>query len=220
MAISGGSGLLLMLFISAISVIISAAEPPSLNPDGHQQMDRIIEAMIGTGDFRDWAGDFLSAVNDQFGIPLSATLFIPDSFDAASVTVAGGAADGRLTLAYHVVPRRLAFSDLLLMKPLTRLPTLLPETSIVVTNNSASGFAIDGVRVSSPDLFLSSSIAIHGVASPLDLSLPAGGRDGTFGGSLLPRTRKDHANSGSACFPVWFLFPVVMAVVSAVKIRL
>lgn len=57
------------------------------------------------------------------------------------------------------------------MEPLARLPTLLPGNSIVVTNNSVSGYTLDGVLVSEPDLFLSSSIAIHGVASSLDFSL-------------------------------------------------
>ncbi|CAA7019721.1 unnamed protein product [Microthlaspi erraticum] len=30
----------------------------------HQHADRIIKAMSGAGDFRDWAADFLSTVND------------------------------------------------------------------------------------------------------------------------------------------------------------
>ncbi|CAN6901179.1 unnamed protein product, partial [Brassica oleracea] len=43
-------------------------------------------------------------------------------------------------------------------QPLSRLLALLPGNSIVVTNNSVTGFAVDGVLVTEPDLFLSSQI--------------------------------------------------------------
>ncbi|ESQ33775.1 hypothetical protein EUTSA_v10009325mg [Eutrema salsugineum] len=193
------SHLLLLLLLATVSVLTSAASPPSLTPQDRQYADRIIEAMIGAGDFRDWAADFLSAVDDQFGIPLSATIFIPSDFDAADVSSSsssssngGSTNSGRLSVAYHIVPQRLAFSDLRLLKPLSRLPTLLPGNTIVVTNNSVSDFTIDGVLVSEPDLFLSSSIAIHGVASSLDFSRygDVGNGDPTLADSLRPRTRR------------------------------
>ncbi|KAH0856047.1 hypothetical protein HID58_084308 [Brassica napus] len=41
----------------------------------------------------------------------------------------------RLSVAYHIVPQCLSFTDLRLLQPLSRLPTLLPRNSIVVTNN-------------------------------------------------------------------------------------
>ncbi|CAA7018469.1 unnamed protein product [Microthlaspi erraticum] len=158
--------LLLFLLLTATTVVSSPAyDLPS------QHADRIIEAMIGAGDLREWAADFLSSVDDQFGIPLSATIFIPSDFDPTDISSSiTGSASGRQSVAYHIVPQRLSFADLRLLEPLSRLPTLLPGHSIVVTNNSVSGFTLDGVLVSEPDLFLSSSIAIHGVASPLDLS--------------------------------------------------
>ncbi|CAN6893914.1 hypothetical protein Bca4012_093035 [Brassica carinata] len=167
------SHLLLIFLITTVSYLTPAAFPPSITPQDQQHADRIIQAMIGAGEFRDWAADFLSAVDDQFGIPLSATIFIPSDFDAAGITSSngGGATNpGRLSVAYHIVPQRLSFADLRILQPLSRLPTLLPGNSIVVTNNSVSDFTVDGVLVSEPDLFLSSSIAIHGVASPLDFS--------------------------------------------------
>ncbi|CAF1715676.1 unnamed protein product, partial [Brassica oleracea] len=51
-------------------------------------------------------------------------------------------------------------TDLRLLQPLSRLPTLLPRNSIVVTNNYVSGFAVDGVLVTEPDLFLSSQMCL------------------------------------------------------------
>ncbi|CAF2045180.1 hypothetical protein YC2023_109561 [Brassica napus] len=53
----------------------------------------------------------------------------------------------RLSVAYHIVPQRLSFTDLRLLQPLSRLPTLLAGNLIVGTNNSVSGFAVDGVLV-------------------------------------------------------------------------
>ncbi|EOA39198.1 hypothetical protein CARUB_v10012166mg [Capsella rubella] len=188
------SHLLLLFLITTVTSLTSAASPPYLTSQDHQHADRIIEAMIGAGDFRDWAADFLSSVDDQLGIPLSATIFIPSDFDSADVssTSTEDSANNplRLSVAYHIVPQRLSFSDLRLLKPLSRLPTLLPGNSIVVTNNSVSGYTLDGVLVSEPDLFISSSIAIHGVASTLDFSRYGDfgdGDDTAFADSLRPR---------------------------------
>ncbi|KAH0911360.1 hypothetical protein HID58_034681, partial [Brassica napus] len=44
----------------------------------------------------------------------------------------------RLSVAYHIVPQRLSFTDLRLLQPLSRLPTLLAGNLIVGTNNSVS----------------------------------------------------------------------------------
>ncbi|KAG7593476.1 FAS1 domain [Arabidopsis thaliana x Arabidopsis arenosa] len=202
------SHLLLFFLITTVTSLTSAASPPYLTSQDHQHADRIIEAMIGAGDFRDWAADFLSAVDDQLGIPLSATIFIPSDFDSADVSSSSSttgdnnAYPRRLSVAYHIVPQRLSFTDLRLLKPLSRLPTLLPGNSIVVTNNSVSGYTLDGVLVSEPDLFLSSSIAIHGVASSLDFSRYGdfGTGDTTLADSLRPwshRRRRPHGGSNS-----------------------
>ncbi|KAF8104878.1 hypothetical protein N665_0166s0060 [Sinapis alba] len=165
------SHLLLLFLITTVSFLTSSAYPPSQTPQDHLHADRIIEAMIGAGDFRDWASDFLFAVEDQIGIPLSATIFIPTDFDTADISSSSTNGGRLLSVAYHIVPQRLSFTDLRFLKPLSRLPTLLPGNSIVITNNSVSGFTLDGVLVTEPDLFLSSPIAIHGVASSLDFSL-------------------------------------------------
>ncbi|KAG7656003.1 unnamed protein product [Arabidopsis thaliana] len=189
------SHLFLLFLITTVTFLTSAASPAYLTSQDHQHADRIIEAMIGAGDFRDWAADFLSAVDDQFGIPLSATIFIPSDFDSADISSSSSSTTGdnnanprRLSVAYHIVPQRLSFTDLRLFKPLSRLPTLLPGNTIVVTNNSVPGYALDGVLVSEPDLFLSSSIAIHGVASSLDFSRYGdfGTGDTTLADSLRP----------------------------------
>uniref|UniRef100_A0A1J3K676 Uncharacterized protein n=1 Tax=Noccaea caerulescens TaxID=107243 RepID=A0A1J3K676_NOCCA len=59
---------LLLFLIATVSSLASDASPLSMTPQDHQHAYRIIKAMIGAGDFRDWATDFLSAVDDQFRI--------------------------------------------------------------------------------------------------------------------------------------------------------
>ncbi|KAG2330948.1 hypothetical protein Bca52824_002128 [Brassica carinata] len=67
-------------------------------PQDHLHADRIIEAMIGAGDFSDWASDFLFAVEDQVEIPLSTSVFIPTDFDTADVSSTNGGR--RLSVAW------------------------------------------------------------------------------------------------------------------------
>ncbi|XP_010456874.1 PREDICTED: FAS1 domain-containing protein SELMODRAFT_448915-like [Camelina sativa] len=193
--------LLLFLITAVVSSFTSATSPPYLTSQDHQHADRIIEAMIGAGGFRGWAADFLSAVDDQFGLPLSATIFIPSDFDSADVSSNGdNATPRRLSVAYHIVPQRLSFTDLQILKPLSRIPTLLPGNSIVVTNNSVSGYTLDGVLVSEPDLFISSSVAILGVASTLDFSRYGGfgnDDDTAFADSLRRRGGGGHGDIGN-----------------------
>ncbi|KAK6118431.1 LOW QUALITY PROTEIN: hypothetical protein DH2020_047848 [Rehmannia glutinosa] len=76
------------------------------------------------------------------------------------------------TLRYHVIPnRRHTFADLQnLSSPF--LETLLPHYSVligktrdgyVLFDNASVGLMVDGVRLSDPDLFLGSRIAVHGI---------------------------------------------------------
>ncbi|KFK44877.1 hypothetical protein AALP_AA1G314400 [Arabis alpina] len=207
------------LFLLLLLITTTVASPPS------QHSDRIIEAMIGAGDFHDWATDFFSAIDDNFGIPLSATIFIPSDFDAAGFSSSSSSSSDsrRLSVAYHIVPQRLSFSDLRILEPLSHLPTLLPGNSIVVTNNSVSGYTLDGVLVTEPDLFLSSSVAIHGVASSLDFSLygeVVNGDDSGLGDSLHrfrrrppPGYKNNETSVSSASFVYgsFLLFPLALA---------
>ncbi|KAK3188810.1 hypothetical protein Dsin_028371 [Dipteronia sinensis] len=127
--------LLLLLFTTTI---MSASSPPPPPPPQQQQLNNIIDALIGAGDFNSWANMLSSA--DPTAFPLWATFFIPsDSSEESSPAVDRMA----MVMAYHVVPQRLSFSELCLLKPLTRLPTLLPTKSILITNNSISNFTLD-----------------------------------------------------------------------------
>ncbi|CAA7019720.1 unnamed protein product [Microthlaspi erraticum] len=118
-------------------------------------------------------------------------MFIPSDFDAADVSSSKAALIPVVSPSLTtIVPQCLSANDLRLMNLLSRLPTLLRGNTIIVTNNSASYFTLDGVLVSEPDLFLSSSIAIHGVDSSLDFGDDGNG-DTTLADSLRPWSHRN-----------------------------
>ncbi|KAG4957130.1 hypothetical protein JHK82_042865 [Glycine max] len=150
---------LLLLFLTMVGP--TTPTPPSSPPA--QQLNNIIDALIGASDFTTWVS-ILSSANATI-LPLSATLFVPrnSTMDLPP--------PDPLLLPYHVVPQRLPFSDLLLLPHRARLPTLLAGKSISVTDNSPNNFSLDDVPLTHPDLFSTPSLAVHGVATFLDYSL-------------------------------------------------
>lgn len=116
--------------------------------------------------FHEWPGAFIGADKEQ----LPVTLFLPFSDEPSPSPT------DKVVAAYHIVPKKLLLHDLLSMAVLSRLPTLVPGTSIVITNNSPYRFTLelDGVRVTKPELFVSKSIVIHRIASPLDYARNGG----------------------------------------------
>ncbi|XP_022720781.1 fasciclin-like arabinogalactan protein 19 [Durio zibethinus] len=173
--------LFFLLFLFSISAF--AAEhhhrrplPPPPSPLHQHQLNNIIDALIGAGDFNNWA-NMLSAY-DLLMLPLSATLFVPsdDSFFPFPVPTSSttAASFDPFVVPYHIVPQRLTFSQLTLFKPFSRLPTLLPSKSILITNRSLSNFTLDASRISYPDLYLTSAIAVHGIAALLNYTVYGG----------------------------------------------
>lgn len=165
--------LLLIIIISTIMTTTFSTSLPSLTTEQNQIATKIIDAMISSGSFEDWSGAFLNTNDELNGQVLTSTLFLPKT------SVEGINATSPLVASYHIVPQWLDFSNISLMKPLSRIPTLLSGHSIVVTNNSASSFTLDGVLISEPDLFVSPSIVIHRIASPFNFSR-YGGREGVL----------------------------------------
>ncbi|KAL1210587.1 hypothetical protein V5N11_006906 [Cardamine amara subsp. amara] len=155
---------LLIIIIFTITMTTSSTSLPSLTMEQNQIATKIIDAMISSGSFEDWSGAFLNSNDEINGPVLTSTLFLPKT------SVEGINATSSLVVSYHIVPQWLDFSNISLMKPFSRIPTLLSGNFIVVTNNSASGFTLDGVLISEPDLFVSPSIVIHRMASPFNFS--------------------------------------------------
>ncbi|CAL9227247.1 unnamed protein product [Arabidopsis halleri] len=101
---------------------------------------------------------FIGADKEQ----LPMTLFLPSSEDPSPSPTY------KIAAAYHIVPKKLLLADLLSMEVNSRLPTLVPGASIIVTNNLP--LELNGVRVTDPEVFVSKSIVIHRIASPLDFT--------------------------------------------------
>uniref|UniRef100_A0A7N0V3R2 FAS1 domain-containing protein n=1 Tax=Kalanchoe fedtschenkoi TaxID=63787 RepID=A0A7N0V3R2_KALFE len=150
----------------------SLVRPPQMS---QERMNSILEALIGTGDFANWAD--LLAFADPALLPFTTTLFVPDNDEF--VPAADGGFDPFLFL-YHVVPHRLSFSDLCLLRADTRLPTLLPTKSILVTNSSRFNFTLDGVTITDPDIYSTDSVSVHGIHGLLNYQKYGGG-----GGTIL-----------------------------------
>ncbi|KAG6790678.1 hypothetical protein POTOM_006841 [Populus tomentosa] len=129
-----------------------------------EQIYNIIDAILGTGDFKNWANALGMADSTTF--PISATFFIPSGNSLSPITTS---ADPDI-FPYHIVPQRLSFADLQQFKTFSRLPTLLFDKSILITNNSASNFTLDGSRLTHPDIYTNAAITVHGIDNLLDHS--------------------------------------------------
>ncbi|CAL5186974.1 unnamed protein product [Lathyrus oleraceus] len=139
----------------------SSSTTPS-PPMPTQELNNILDALIGSGDtsINKWVS-ILSMTNPS----LSLTLFIPQQTPSPSSSTLDP-----FTFPYHIVPQRLAFADLLLLPRYSRLPTLLPGKTIAITDNSIGNFTLDDVLLTHPDLYNTSSLAVHGVERLLDYS--------------------------------------------------
>ncbi|OVA02143.1 FAS1 domain [Macleaya cordata] len=169
-------------FFTTLTTITSAT--PSTPPNKTQinlskqqlQFQNIIETLMSsnTGNFSNWAV-VLSATFDPSRFPLTATFFIPSNNALSNITASQFLQFDSLTLAYHIIPQKLPFSLLQNFKIGSRIPTLLPNQTILVTNNSESNFTIDNSQITHPDLYINGAIAVHGIGSLLNYSVFGGG---------------------------------------------
>ncbi|XP_057972639.1 fasciclin-like arabinogalactan protein 19 [Malania oleifera] len=100
----------------------------------------------------------------------SFTLFAPPDSDLFSLDMSSVADDYVRTLRLHVLPRRLSLADLRRLSPGSRIESLLYRHHLTISNHRVSingtiskYVAVDGVRISVPNLYLSLDIAIHGL---------------------------------------------------------
>ncbi|KAL8033850.1 hypothetical protein ABFS82_13G184700 [Erythranthe guttata] len=151
------------------------------------QLDNIFDALISAGDFAGWTN--LISSTDSSSLPLTATIFIPshDGIPSSPLSTANTITGMRLNpflMAYHIVPHRLTFSDLQQFGTHTRLPTLLPDKYIIITNNSPTNFTVDDSQIVQADVFVNAAFSVHGIQKVLDYTLYAGN-------SILPPPPED-----------------------------
>ncbi|OAY54337.1 receptor-like protein 51 [Manihot esculenta] len=153
--------------IPTLNISAAAPPPPRVRGINRQQLNNIIDALIGAGDFNRWAN--ILSVADPSSLPLSATLFVPADDSRSPISTA--ITFDPLIFPYHIVPQRLCFAELRQMKLYTRLPTLLLSKSILITNNSISNYTLDDSLLSHPDLFTTGTFAVHGMGTLLDYNV-------------------------------------------------
>ncbi|OVA10044.1 FAS1 domain [Macleaya cordata] len=144
-----------------------------LNRASDQQLRNIIEALMGTQDFSNWA--VVLSTTDPSTFPLTATLFIPSDNALSNITPTEFRQFHPSIFAYHIIPQQLNFSLLKTFKIGSRIPTLLPNNTILVTTNSESNYTIDDSQIIHPDLYINGAIAVHGIGSLLNYSVFGGG---------------------------------------------
>ncbi|XP_074316757.1 FAS1 domain-containing protein SELMODRAFT_448915-like [Silene latifolia] len=132
------------------------------------QLNTIMDAIIGASDFTSWS-KLLSGA-DISTIPLSATVFIPITASASATASPVENSNSPVLLPYHIIRRRFSFAELQLFPTGTRLPTLLPGTTLCITNNSAVNFTVNGDKLTEPNLFQNDIVCVHGVEGLLRLS--------------------------------------------------
>ena len=146
----------ILAFLSALAVmaVVSGTVEDTIR--------RVVDALADAS-FEEWSATFIETNDKIRGDVLRSTLFIPDI--SANLS---GRENRHKVAAYHIVTERLEYFDLLSKPNQTLLPTLLKDYSIVVTNNSESGFSVNGVLITETEVFADRYIAIHRIASPLD----------------------------------------------------
>lgn len=145
-----------------------------------QQLNNIIDALIGAGDFSGWI-NFLSNTNPS-SLSFTATFFVPsnDAISQFPTATASGMNFDPFIVPYHIVPQRLSFSDLQRFSILTRLPTLFSSKYIVITNNSRFNFTVDDSLVTHPDILVNAAFSVHGIKNVLDYNVYGGNDNGLF----------------------------------------
>ncbi|KAI3961937.1 hypothetical protein MKW92_036031 [Papaver armeniacum] len=139
-----------------------------------QQYQNIIEALMATQDYSNWA-EVLS-ITDPFTFPITATFLIPGdnplinttSTSSSSSSSSSSSQSLTSTIGYHIIPQQLPFSVLQTFAIGSRIPTLLPEKTILVTNNSQSNYTIDEIQITYPDLYINGAVVVHGIKSTLN----------------------------------------------------
>ncbi|CAH1440817.1 unnamed protein product [Lactuca virosa] len=165
------------------TISIRSPPPPPTRPEymQQQQLKNIIDALIGAGDFAAWANIlFNPKINSSIPtsttaalIPTTATMFVPgnDALSHLSASATGAYNFDPFIIPYHILPQRLTFSELQLFKTQTRLPTLLPSKTIIITNNTPSNFTIDDSLIMQPDIYQNPAVCVHGIAAILDYTM-------------------------------------------------
>lgn len=181
---------LLMTAITCFPDDSAPANPPPLQDPNYasNQLRNVIQAVVGAGDFGGWSNVLYGL--DPMSLPSKATLFLPSN--EGLMRLPSDIDFSSALVKYHIVPQHLSFYDLLRYEAGARLPTMLPNGTILVTNNTRFNFTLDDCTLIYPGIYYDRAIAAHGISCLLDYSLYGVqretklGSDGGDGGFMSP----------------------------------
>ncbi|KAK4779329.1 hypothetical protein SAY86_006857 [Trapa natans] len=172
------------------------APPLATGDDGDPnllQFYYIIYELIVSGNLGN-CGKMLSSYPSM--IPLSATLFVPaNSSFSSGVAATNLPLTDPILVSRHIVPQSLSFSDLTLFPIGSKLPTLLVDSPIVITNNSRSNFTLNGLSLILPDLLSTATVSVHGITDILNFTTHG---EADLSTSISPKPEKQE---GSPALP-------------------
>ncbi|MCL7021678.1 hypothetical protein MKW94_008810 [Papaver nudicaule] len=169
---------------SSSSSTLNIFKKAAASSEQQQQLDNIIEALMATHqDYTtNWA-QVLSIITATFLIPGDKPSSASSSHESLSSTI-----------SYHIIPQQLQFSVLQTFHINSRIPTLLPGNTILVTNNSQSNYTINEILITYPDLYVNGAVVVHGIKSTLNYTVFGSAKDDSSGFPEDPFSYNDDDN--------------------------
>lgn len=157
--------LLLLLAVTVFFTLPTGAS--SVSSDEYEQMQRVLRSrgfnlICNAMDAAALEHEILTLpANDSF------TIFAPTDASLSTLNKQQTASFYTESLRLHVIPFRLSLSDLQSISSGYLLPTLLPHSTLRLTNGP---LRVAGVDVADTGIFYSGRIAVHGLAGTVNLN--------------------------------------------------
>lgn len=129
--------------------------------------EKVVGSLRAAGHYGAIAGLIDSLPTANSIVKTGVTLFAPN--DNAFSGVLMNSSDFLLTLlGYHATPKVYSYQELLTLPAGTKVPTSAPNVAIVVTNSVQDSYKLDDSLIVDKDIFVDSTVAVHGIDSILD----------------------------------------------------
>ena len=142
--------------------IIRRISSANYGPAGRMSDEQMIEALRKKGHYN-MIATFLDTLDLKHVLPESSTLLVPMDGEVMSSLLNLRPEAWLPVFQYHVLTQQFSFLDLQQLPTGQILPTLLINSTVMVTNNSTDNFTVDDVRISYPNILLASNVAVHGL---------------------------------------------------------
>lgn len=151
--------MLLMLAFCAVS-----GSPTAVPPADHES---ILNALRYAG-LSSSAAALEDAINlGGFQVPPSATLLVPTNM-AMEIVTASDVDELVAVFSYHTIEENLAFETLTSVPLGTQIPSLLKNTTLLVTDNNPNSFHINDRELMAADLCTIQTVACYAVDTVFD----------------------------------------------------